>query len=90
VTCLTALICIAALAYLLRDEVSEERAGEVTPPDLVVHAISSAASMPVTIAACVYLGVRVVVILVAVFGPKDRAEQALAVLKVLRRDRTPK
>lgn len=52
--------------------------------------LTSAATMPVAIAACVYMAVRTAVVLVAVFGSKERAARALEVLRVLRRDREPK
>jgi hypothetical protein len=51
----------------------------------IVH-LTSAASTPVAIATCTYLGVRTLVVMVAVFGPKEWAGRALQVLKVLRRD----
>jgi hypothetical protein len=51
--------------------------------------LASAASLPGTILLCTYLAVRALVILVALFGKKDRAERALAVLPVLRGHRRP-
>jgi hypothetical protein len=50
----------------------------------LVHATSVAIS-PATIAMCICLAVRALVILVVLFGKKDRAERALDVLRVLRR-----
>jgi hypothetical protein len=50
----------------------------------LVHAAEAAVS-PATIAMCICLAVRALVILVALFGKKARAERALDVLRVLRR-----
>lgn len=55
----------------------------------ILH-LTSAASVPVAVAMCAYLAVRILVVLVAVFGPKERAGRAIEVLRVLRRDRDPK
>jgi hypothetical protein len=57
---------------------------------LLAH-LTSLASVPVAVTGCMYLGVRMVVLLVAVFGPKKEwADRALQVLKILRKDRPPK
>jgi hypothetical protein len=58
-------------------------------PTEIVH-LTSSVSMPVAISACAYLGVRTLIMLVAVFGREEWAERAIQVLKVLRRDREPK
>jgi hypothetical protein len=48
--------------------------------------VTTTASLPLAISGCAYLSARTLVMLVAVFGPKEWAGRALQVLKVLRRD----
>jgi hypothetical protein len=53
--------------------------------------LTATVSTPATVTVCAYLGVRAMIQLVAVFGPKEEwAQRAIEVLKVLRRDRSSK
>jgi hypothetical protein len=52
---------------------------------------ASSASVPLAITCSAYWAVRMVILLVAVFGPKKQwADRAMEVLRLLRRDRSPK